>query len=180
MSDRTVHCPLLMRLDGAMILQVFFHISNHLLKYFCGKENVKSFSGFKDRQEEWLEGYEIADAPAMMYEAWARTFDIGGEQISLEGFYKQLHAYIRSKLIDFYNEKVRVPFAVYWGCPEMTAEMKLFYSMICRVLESKRMVVSLPICWATCGHSPGSTSKTWQPPSLTLPQSTSHQHSLNR
>jgi len=62
-------------------------------------------TGFKDRQEEWLDDYEIGDTPGMMYKAWTKTFDIGGEQISLEGLYKQLHAYVRSKLIQHYNNK---------------------------------------------------------------------------
>jgi len=74
-------------------------------KYQQLKKDEAKSTGFKDRQDEWLEGYEIADAPKMMYDAWARKFDIGGEQISLEGFYKQLHAYIRTKLSEFYNEK---------------------------------------------------------------------------
>ena len=64
--------------------------------------------GYKDRQEEWLEGYEIEDAPSMMYHAWTKSIEVGGEQVSLEGFYKQLHAYVRSKLAQFYNEKVFV------------------------------------------------------------------------
>ena len=64
--------------------------------------------GYKDRQEEWLEGYEIEDAPSMMYHAWTKSIEVGGEQVSLEGLYKQLHAYVRSKLAQFYNEKVFV------------------------------------------------------------------------
>jgi len=62
-------------------------------------------TGYKDRQDEWLDDYELDDVPAMMYEAWTKEFDIGGEQISLEGLYKQLHAFVRSKLAEEYKSK---------------------------------------------------------------------------
>merc|ERR1712038_1348606 len=76
--------------------------------YFDFQSNMKDqamSTGYKDRQEEWLEGYEIEDAPSMMYHAWTKSIEVGGEQVSLEGLYKQLHAYVRSKLAQFYNEK---------------------------------------------------------------------------
>ena len=114
-----------------------------------------------------------------MYDAWARKFDIGGEQISLEGFYKQLHAYIRTKLSEFYNEKV-VGAAYKCSVPEDNVCM-IFVRISCtRGQISKRTDAFRLICWATCGHSHGSTSKTWLPPFQTLPQSISHQPWLKR
>jgi len=80
-------------------------MKNIYFEYQKLKKEEAISTGFKDRQDEWLDDYEIEDTPAMMYEAWTKTFDIGGEQISLEGLYKQLHAYVRSKLIQHYNQK---------------------------------------------------------------------------
>ena len=41
-----------------------------------------------------------------MDRVWSENVDINGRQISLETFYKQLHAYVRRKLKHFYSGQV--------------------------------------------------------------------------
>lgn len=66
-----------------------------------------SFSkGFNSLQDQWLEQYESDDFSTDVYRVWTEETDISGRKLSLEKFYKQLHAYVRRKLGDFYNKQV--------------------------------------------------------------------------
>lgn len=66
---------------------------------------VKSM-GFKDLKESWTEDYEEDDFPALMMKTWTEEHSIAGQNISLEGLFKQVHAYVRLKLINKYNSQV--------------------------------------------------------------------------
>ena len=60
-------------------------------------------------QEQWLERYENEDFPSVIQKVWTEELSFaGGQQISLEKFYKQLHAFVRRKLRNFYADQVRV------------------------------------------------------------------------
>ena len=57
-------------------------------------------------QEQWLEQYERGDFPSDVYRVWTEETEIDGRKLSLEKFYKQLHAYVRRKLSLSYNKQV--------------------------------------------------------------------------
>ena len=75
---------------------------------FIGINNQGAESlGFDNLKELWLERYESEDFPALIQQVWTEAVDVGeGRYISLEGFYKQFHAYVRAKLRDFYADQV--------------------------------------------------------------------------
>ena len=62
--------------------------------------------GFDSLQDQWLEQYEADDFPSDVFKVWTEETEIAGRKLSLEKFYKQLHAYIRRKLNIFYKEQV--------------------------------------------------------------------------
>ncbi len=77
------------------------------------------FSGFDNLQQQWLERYENEDFPAVIKKVWTEELELaGGQKISLEKFYKQLHAYVRRKLRDFYKDQValRTIVSCSYGC----------------------------------------------------------------
>jgi hypothetical protein len=57
-------------------------------------------------QDQWLEQYEAEDFPTDVYKVWTDETEIAGRKLSLEKFYKQLHAYVRRKLHNFYDKQV--------------------------------------------------------------------------
>ena len=62
--------------------------------------------GFDSLQDQWLEQYEADDFPSDVFKVWTEETEIGGRKLSLQKFYKQLHAYVRRKLNNFYKEQV--------------------------------------------------------------------------
>ena len=66
------------------------------------QDGAKSL-GFNDLKEQWLERYESEDFAELIHRVWTEEVEIQGKSISLETFYKQFHAYIRSKLRQFYK-----------------------------------------------------------------------------
>lgn len=62
--------------------------------------------GFNSLQDQWLEQYESEDFSTDVYRVWTEETEIAGRKLSLEKFYKQLHAYVRRKLSNFYNKQV--------------------------------------------------------------------------
>ena len=66
------------------------------------------FSGFANLQEQWLERYENENFPSLIQKVWSEELSFpDGQKISLEKFYKQLHAYVRRKLRNFYSDQVK-------------------------------------------------------------------------
>ena len=55
----------------------------------------------------WLERYESEDFADLVERVWKEEVPIGDRKVSLEAFYKQLHAYVRKKLKAFYSDQVR-------------------------------------------------------------------------
>lgn len=54
----------------------------------------------------WLERYESEDFADLVERVWKEEVFIGDRKVSLETFYKQLHAYVRKKLKAFYSDQV--------------------------------------------------------------------------
>jgi len=81
---------------GNVMKETFF-------QYFKLSDLAAKSIGYENRQDEWLDAYEVDDFPSLVKNAWTKKYAIGGEQISLENFYKQLHAFVRAKLIKVYN-----------------------------------------------------------------------------
>lgn len=73
------------------------------------QDGAKSL-GFNDLKEQWLERYESEDFAELIHRVWTEEVEIQGKSISLETFYKQFHAYIRSKLRQFYKVVVIIFF----------------------------------------------------------------------
>ena len=77
--------------------------SNPMGKHLGFLINIICFLGFPSLKEQWIERYETDDFGSLISKVWTEKLEIGGKTISLEMFYKQLHAYVRSKLRQFYN-----------------------------------------------------------------------------
>jgi hypothetical protein len=69
------------------------------------QEGARSL-GFEDLQEQWLERYETEDFSALIQKVWTEPIQIDNKNISLELFYKQFHAYVRTQLREFYSNQV--------------------------------------------------------------------------
>ena len=69
------------------------------------------YKGFPSLQDQWLEQYEAEDFPTDVYKVWTEETEIAGRKLSLEKFYKHLHAYVRRKLNNFYGQQVINHFA---------------------------------------------------------------------
>ena len=67
-------------------------------------------TGFESLKDLWLEKYESEDFTDLVEKVWKEEVSIGDRQVSLESFYKQLHAYVRKKLKAFYSDQVSVWF----------------------------------------------------------------------
>ena len=67
-------------------------------------------TGFERLKDLWLEKYESEDFTDLVEKVWKEEVSIGDRQVSLEIFYKQLHAYVRKKLKAFYSDQVSVWF----------------------------------------------------------------------
>ena len=61
--------------------------------------------GFENLQAQWLERYESEDFPGIVEKVWSEKFLVGGEERSLEEFYKHLHAFVRHKLREVYDSQ---------------------------------------------------------------------------
>ena len=55
-----------------------------------------------------MERYENENFPSLIQKVWSEELSFpDGQKISLEKFYKQLHAYVRRKLRNFYSYQVK-------------------------------------------------------------------------
>ena len=110
--------------------------------------------GFKNLADGWQYDYNTDNFGDVVMKVWKEKHQISqGEQISLEDLYKQLHAYIRRRLIKIYNQQVRNP---------QNKELKFkkifhFGWSYFRGPILKRMAKSQPICWEMSGVRNGIT-----------------------
>ena len=49
--------------------------------------------------------YESEDFPGLIENVWSSSIVVDGRERSLEMFYKHLHAYVRARLVQEYNEQ---------------------------------------------------------------------------
>ena len=70
---------------------------------FLFKRFISLPLGFDNLKQQWLERYENEDFANLVEKVWSEPVNVGnGTKVSLEDFYKQFHAYVRSKLRLFY------------------------------------------------------------------------------
>jgi hypothetical protein len=91
------------------------------LDFIAINQRAAQSLGFNNLQDQWIERwgkelwscvnydyfvrYETEDFPGLIENVWSSSIVVDGRERSLELFYKHLHAYVRARLVQEYNEQ---------------------------------------------------------------------------
>ena len=90
------------------------------LDFIAINQRAAQSLGFNNLQDQWIEvgvgfifmlnydyfiRYESEDFPGLIENVWTSSIIVDGRERSLELFYKHLHAYVRARLVQEYNEQ---------------------------------------------------------------------------